>query len=299
MGIAQGKLRRSLIATPIASVTPMAEESARRRQRAVGRRFWVAVASALMLAGPASSEEEEDLAKKLANPVASLISVPIQANYDEKMGARDDGSVWRTNIQPVIPISLNENWNLISRTIVPLIDQDDLPTKGLGESGIGDTVQSLFLSPVEPTDAGWIWGVGPVFLIPTASDDRLGAEQYGLGPTAVVLKQQGPWTVGGLMNHIETLTGASDRDDVRATFVQPFLSYITKTKTTIGLNTESTYDWENDAWSLPINLTVMQLLRVGPQLLQVGGGVRYHAHSPRGGPEGWGARAQLTFLFPK
>jgi hypothetical protein len=257
------------------------------------------ILAGLLVCSPALAEEDADLAKKLSNPVASLISVPIQANYDDNYGAADQGSVWKINIQPVIPFTLSENWNLISRTILPIIDQDDIPVVGMGESGIGDIVQSLFFSPKTPTAGGLIWGVGPVFLFPSASDEMLGGEKWGAGPTGVVLKQAGPWTYGALVNHIESFAGEDDRADISATFIQPFISFITKTKTTIGLNLESTYDWESEQWSVPINLTVNQLLKVGSQIIQVGGGVRYWADSPDNGPEDWGARIQLTFLFPK
>ena len=254
----------------------------------------------ILIAGPLSAQEDEaELAKKLANPVASLISVPIQANYDENYGPNEDGSIWRINIQPVIPISLNDTWNLISRTILPVIDQDDVPVRGMGESGIGDVLQSLFFSPKAPTPRGLIWGVGPVILLPTASDDALGGEKWGIGPTAVGLRQVGPWTYGALLNHVESFAGDDERSYVSATFIQPFLTYITKTKTTFALNTEATYDWRGEEWSVPINLTAAQLLKIGPQIIQIGGGVRYWADSPDNGPQDWGARIQLTFLFPK
>jgi hypothetical protein len=252
----------------------------------------------VLVCGPAFGESEEDLAKKLANPIASLISVPIQTNYDENFGPNERGSVWRTNIQPVIPFTLNDNWNLISRTILPIIDQDDVPTRGLGESGVGDVYQSLFFSPKAPTSNGIIWGVGPVFLLPTASDNSLGTEKWGVGPTAVALKQSGPWNYGALVSHVESFAGEDHREYVSSTLLQPFVNYITKTKTTFGLSLESTYDWRQDQWSVPINLTVSQMLKVGNQIFQIGGGVRYWAESSKNGPEGWGARLQLTFLFP-
>jgi hypothetical protein len=246
----------------------------------------------------AAQDQAAELAKKLSNPVASLISVPLQFNYDENYGARDDGSISKLNIQPVVPVSIADEWNLITRTIVPLIDQQDIPGNGQGDSGLGDITASQFFSPKQPGAGGWIWGVGPVELLPSASEEALGGEKWGLGPTAVVLKQAGSWTVGGLTNHIWSVAGADGRDDVNATFLQPFVSYLTRTKTTLGLNTEATYDWEAEAWSVPINISVAQLLKIGRQVLQVTVGGRYWAGSPDSGPEGWGARLQVTFLFP-
>jgi hypothetical protein len=253
----------------------------------------------ILLSTPVFGQTEAELAKRLSNPVAALISVPIQANYDSKIGMTEDGSVWRINIQPVVPFSLTDNWNLISRTILPVVSQQDIPMDGAGESGIGDIVQSLFFSPKAPTSGGLIWGVGPVFLLPTATDAALGTEKWGFGPTAVALKQAGPWTFGGLVNHIQSFAGEDARQDVSATFVQPFVSYITKTRTTIGLNAETTYDWENEQWSVPVNLTVNQLLKVGSRIIQLGVGARYWADSPNGGPQDLAGRVQLTFLFPR
>jgi len=245
------------------------------------------------------SGDAADVARQLANPIASLISVPLQFNYDQDFGVDDEGSVFRLNVQPVIPFSLNDEWNLISRTILPILDQQDFPFNGYNEFGLGDTVQSLFFSPKAPTSSGWIWGAGPVFLLPTATDEFLGAKKWGAGPTAVALKQSGSWTYGGLVNHIESFAGESDRADVSATFLQPFLSYITPTQTTFAVNTETTYDWETRAWSVPLNLQVTQLMKFGNQLVQVGGGIRYWLQSPAAGPEGWALRFNLVLVFPK
>lgn len=237
------------------------------------------------------------LAKATLNPIASLISVPMQNNFDWGAGPDDDGFQYKLTVQPVIPFSINEDWNVISRTIVPYVYQDDV-IGTTSQSGLADTVQSLFFSPVEPGPGGWIWGAGPVLQIPTATDDLLGEEKWGAGPTAVALKQEGHWTYGALFNHVWSFAGEDNRADVNRTFLQPFVSYTTKTFTTFGLNTESSYDWEREQWTVPMNMFVQQLLKVGSQPISLQLGGRYYAEGPSGAPE-WGLRFQVSFLFPK
>lgn len=192
---------------------------------------------------------------------------------------------------------MSEDWNLISRTILPVVYQENI-IGTTSQGGLSDTSESLFFSPKAPTSGGWIWGAGPVLLLPTATDDRLGTEKWGVGPTAVLLKQQNGWTYGALANHIWSFAGESGRDYVSATYLQPFVTYTTKKFTTFGFNTESSYDWNNRQWTVPLNVSVGQLLKIGKQPMQFTFGVRYYADKPSGGPD-WGLRFNITFLFPK
>jgi hypothetical protein len=236
-----------------------------------------------------------ELAKELQNPVADLITVPIQNNWDFGIGPAD-AMRYTANIQPVIPVTLNKDWNLITRTIVPVIYAESPVIGGRNAWGLGDIVQSFFLSPKEPV-GGWIVGGGPVFLWPTATDSLLGLGRWGAGPTVVALQQQKGWTYGILANHIWSYAGWGNRE-VSATFLQPFITYTTKTYTTFGANTESTYDWENRQWTVPLNGFVSQLLKIGKQPIQFTVGGRYYADKPKGGPD-WGLRFTITLLFPK
>jgi hypothetical protein len=269
------------------------------------RKSWLAFACASLvapalavatasLAAPAPGGDAE-LAKQLSNPVSSLISVPFQFNYDCCYGP-EDGARFTLNIQPVIPINLNPDWTLIIRTILPVISQQQT-VAGMGNHfGLGDTVQSFFFSPT-PKPGGVIWGVGPAIYWPTASSTYLGPRKWGAGPTAVVLKQQSRWTGGILANHIWSFGGESETPDVNSTFLQPFLNYTWPDTTGITLNTESSYNWETDQWSVPINLTLSRIFRFGtqPVSFQIDG--RYYALTPIDGPR-WGARFAVVFLFP-
>jgi len=265
------------------------------------RKYLFAAAFAVVAAigaCPAFADETENLAKQLSNPIADLISVPFQGNYNQGIGPAGDGSQTLVNFQPVIPIKLNDDWNVISRTILPITSQTHIFPGAGSQFGLGNTLQSLFFSPARPMN-GIIWGAGPVMLLPTATDDLLGLDKWGAGPTGVALWQGGPWTVGILANQIWSFAGNPDEPDINQAFFQPFVAYTTPDAWTFSFNTESTYNWNTEQWAVPFNAVVAKLVTIDRQPISFFVGARYWAISPdETGPSGWGARFGMTFLFP-
>ena len=170
----------------------------------------------------AYGKDADELAKNLANPVAGMISLPLQQSFDFGYRTKSNGWQSTTSLQPVIPIALNAECSLISRTIMSPVDQERVQPRH--QAGFGHVVQILFIFPSKATESGLIWGVGPGFLVPTATNTRVGTEKWGVRPDAVALVQKGPSTVGALGNHIWTVAGHERRQDASTTVAQPFIS---------------------------------------------------------------------------
>lgn len=245
---------------------------------------------------PASNEAAE-LAKKLANPVASLISVPFQNNTDVGIGA-NNGSRNTLNIQPVIPIKLSEKLNLITRVVLPVVSQHNVTGIGTQQSGLSDAVVSAFFSPSAAKN-GLVWGVGPALLVPTATDDFLGTKKFGVGPTALILKQTNGWTIGGLINQIWSIAGDENRADVSQMFLQPFLNYNWKSGAGLGVNSEITQNWEGRTTTVYLNPTVSGVTKLGTQIVSLAVGPRIQVAAPDGSKSAFGVRAVVVFVFPK
>ena len=258
----------------------------------------VLIVMTLCLPVCAEDADQSDLAQDLTNPVADLLTIPIQMNYDQNIGPADDGWKLQTNIQPVLPFNLGADWNLITRTIVPVIWQDEIVPGAGSQFGLGDITVSMFASPKKPTN-GVIWGVGPILYLRTATDELLGAEKWGAGPTAIVLTMRGRWTMGALANHVWSFAGSDDRNDINSTFVQPFVAHTWPSAWTFSVQSETTYNWETKDWAVPLNVAVAKLVMMGRLPVSLQAGVGRWLTSPDSGPDGWRFRLQANFVLPK
>lgn len=253
------------------------------------------------IAGTVRGEmSSEELAKMAQNPVANLISVPLQNNTNFNYGP-EGGTQNILNIQPVIPVTLNKDWNLITRTVLPLIWQPRLSPAQDSTFGLGDTQFSAFLSPSNVS--GVIWGVGAVAQAPTHTDSSLGNENWGLGPTAVVLRMEkgSPWVYGVLINNIWSLGTSNTDPSYNNGLIQPFVNYNLPGGTYINSIPIITVNWDADSgnqWTVPLGAGIGHIFHLGklPVNAQIGG--YYNVVTPDDGPD-WQLRAQVQVMFPK
>ena len=248
---------------------------------------------------PAPGEDPAyDLAQTAQNPVANVISLPFQNNTNFSFGPLEKTQNI-LNIQPVIPFSLGQNWNLITRTILPVISQPALFPGDDRTFGLGDTVFTAFLSPANPGRI--IWGAGPVLLLPSATDEKLGTEKWGAGPSAVALTIRGPWLFGVLANHIWSFAGDSGRADVNSTLIQPFINYNFPGGWFLTSSPIITANWEADSsqtWTVPLGGGGGRLFFIGRQPVNVSAQAYYNVEKPDFGAD-WSVRLSVAFLFPR
>ena len=243
------------------------------------------------------TQDEAELAKKTQNPVSDLISLPFQNNTNFGMGP-DDKTQNVLNIQPVWPFSLNEDWNLITRTILPVISQPALAAGQERTNGLGDTTFTTFFSP---KDSGkLIWGLGPVFLLPTATDDVLGSDKWGIGPAVVVLTMPGNWVIGSLLSNVWSFAGSGNQD-VNLFTLQYFINYNLPNGWYLSSAPIITANWEAESgnkWTVPFGGGFGKVFRVGKQPMNASVQAFYNVEKPDLGAD-WTLRLQLQFLFPK
>lgn len=243
------------------------------------------------------AQDDSDLAKQTQNPIADLISLPLQNNTNFKFGP-EEKTQNILNIQPVIPVHLNEKWNMITRTIVPLVWQPALVPGEDRTFGLGDTTFTAFFSP---KDSGkMLWGVGPVLLIPTATDDALGSKKWGLGPSVVFLTMPGKWVIGSLFSNVWSFAGSGDQDINLFTW-QYFINYNLPKGWYLVSAPIITANWEaesGDRWTVPFGGGFGKIFRIGKQPMNAQLQAFYNVEKPAYGAD-WQLRIQLQFLFPK
>ncbi len=247
---------------------------------------------------PSGSGGNSDLARQAQNPIANLISLPIQNNTSFGLGPYDRIQNV-TNIQPVVPVNFGD-WNIITRTIAPLIYQPNLTQNSGGDYGLGDINFTAFLSPSAASEV--TWGAGPTISMPIATKDTLGSDKWSAGPSGVVLWMTGPWVVGCLVNNLWSFAGSSRADSVNQMLLQYFVNYNLEDGWYLTSAPIMTANWKakkgGDVWTVPVGGGIGKVFKIGTQAINASVQGYYVANSPSIGPD-WQLRLQIQFLFPK
>lgn len=241
---------------------------------------------------PGASAQE--LADKLANPVASLVSVPLQNNLNYGIGPYN-GVKYTVNIQPVVPFKLSDNLNLITRYILPVVDQRNITGLNTHEFGLSDATVTAFFAP---KSKGIIYGIGPAFLVPTATEKFLGTEKFGIGPSLLVMNQSNGLSIGFIANQIWSVAGNEDRADFNQFYTQIFLSYSYKSGASLGVNTEITQNWEGNTTLISLNPSIGGITKFGSQIVQFSVQPLIPIVGHQNIKPDWGLRAVIAFVFP-
>jgi hypothetical protein len=259
-----------------------------------------AIAAEAGTGGDGGEEPKEgDLAKAVQNPVADLISIPFQNNTTYNIGANERASNV-LNIQPVVPVHLSTKILLVTRAILPIVYHPDLTGTGGGTNGIGDFNPTFFFSPANP--GKFIWGVGPAFVLPTATQRETGTGKWSVGPSAVGLMQPDPWTVGVLASQIWSFAGPDDRSSVSLLTVQYFVNYNLPQAWYLTTSPILTFDWKapaSEEWTVPVGGGVGKIFKIGKLPLNSGLQAFYNFRPSDSQTIGrWQVRLQIAFLLP-
>ncbi len=260
----------------------------------------IAILGAGMMPSNGDAQDETELAKKTQNPVSDLISLPLQSNFNFGAGRENNEMIYILNVQPVIPLNISENWNLITRIVTPIINQPKLFPGFDSVTGLGDINPTFFLSPAKP--GSLIWGMGPTFTLPTATDELIGSEKWSMGPAAVALTMQGQWVIGALLNNQWSFAGNNKRSKVNQMLLQYFVNYNLPGGWYLTSSPVVTANWAadkgRDVWTVPLGAGAGKLFRIGKLPINTQLAAFGNVAKPEFGPD-WQLRFQIQFLFPK
>ena len=241
------------------------------------------------------AQNENDLARASQNPVANLTSFPLQFNY-YSAGGLESRTALLLNVQPVLPLTLNTKWLLISRTVVPYTNMP-LPD-GTRTTGIGDIQEQMYFTPRE--SGIFVWGVGPILSIPTATNDVMRTGQWALGPTAVGLVTYGRWVVGALGNNLWRVGGVNHGPPINQLTIQPFINFNIPSGWSITTAPIITSNWsapQGQRWTLPVGIGLGKVTEIGRQAVSLGMQYYHNAeHPPQAGADQW--RFVFALLYP-